>query len=336
MKIWKGTFAILTTLTLLVGCDWFDDKVTVAPEQQAYLIPERHIENVKLQKLSAKTLSNEQLYRRALSLWPVAYRELSIPTSLGQARVIVAGPEDAEAVVLLHGMQANSAMWYPNIAALAEHYRVYAIDDLLGSGGSLADTDISGMTQVVSWYQELFDLLQLDSINLVGASRGGWQATAIALAESNNEMSRIQALVLLSPAQTFGWIELSGDLLSSILFTLNPVRDEVQESLKTLSTKVHLINSIYLDQYVAALDDNPVPGLITEMRPFSDQQLQQITLPTLVMIGDNDIMNNQDSLERANKMLKKVQTIQVQDAGHFLTVDQAEQVNRAVLDFLSL
>ena len=336
MKIWKGTFAILTTLTLLVGCDWFDDKVTVAPEQQAYLIPERHIENVKLQKLSAKTLSNEQLYRRALSLWPVAYRELSIPTSLGQARVIVAGPEDAEAVVLLHGMQANSAMWYPNIAALAEHYRVYAIDDLLGSGGSLADTDISGMTQVVSWYQELFDLLQLDSINLVGASRGGWQATAIALAESNNEMSRIQALVLLSPAQTFGWIELSGDLLSSILFTLNPVRDEVQESLKTLSTKVHLINSIYLDQYVAALDDNPVPGLITEMRPFSDQQLQQITLPTLVMIGDNDIMNNQDSLERANKILKKVQTIQIQDAGHFLTVDQAEQVNRAVLDFLSL
>lgn len=336
MKIWKGTFAILTTLTLLVGCDWFDDKVTVAPEQQAYLIPERHIENVKLQKLSAKTLSNEQLYRRALSLWPVAYRELSIPTSLGQARVIVAGQEDAEAVVLLHGMQANSAMWYPNIAALAEHYRVYAIDDLLGSGGSLADTDISGMTQVVSWYQELFDLLQLDSINLVGASRGGWQATAIALAESNNEMSRIQALVLLSPAQTFGWIELSGDLLSSILFTLNPVRDEVQESLKTLSTKVHLINSIYLDQYVAALDDNPVPGLITEMRPFSDQQLQQITLPTLVMIGDNDIMNNQDSLERANKILKKVQTIQIQDAGHFLTVDQAEQVNRAVLDFLSL
>ncbi|MBH0016306.1 alpha/beta fold hydrolase [Pseudoalteromonas sp. NGC95] len=336
MKIWIGTFAILTTLTLLVGCDWFDDKVTVAPEQQAYLIPERHIENAKLQKLSAKTLSNEQLYRRALSLWPVAYRELSIPTSLGQARVIVAGPEDAEAVVLLHGMQANSAMWYPNIAALAEHYRVYAIDDLLGSGGSLANADISGMAQVVSWYQELFDLLQLDSLNLVGASRGGWQATAIALAESNNEMSRIQTLVLLSPAQTFGWIELSGDLLSSILFTLNPVRDEVQESLKTLSTKVHMINPIYLDQYVAALDDNPVPGLITEMRPFSDQQLQQITLPTLVMIGDNDIMNNRDSLERANKMLKKVQTIRIQDAGHFLTVDQAEQVNRAVLDFLSL
>ena len=72
------------------------------------------------------------------------------------------------------------------------------------------------------------------------------------------------------------------------------------------------------------------------MRPFSDQQLQQITLPTLVMIGDNDIMNNRDSLERANKMLKKVQTIRIQDAGHFLTVDQAEQVNRAVLDFLSL
>ncbi|XQF91428.1 alpha/beta fold hydrolase (plasmid) [Pseudoalteromonas espejiana] len=89
-----------------------------------------------------------------------------------------------------------------------------------------------------------------------------------------------------------------------------------------------MINSIYLDQYVAALDANPVPDLITEMRPFSEQQLQKITVPTLVIIGDKDIMNSQDSLERAKKMLNKVQTMKLQDAGHFLTVDQADQVNR--------
>ena len=335
MKIWIGILSILTILSLLVVSDLFSDKVKVTSKQQAYLIPGRHLENAELQKLSAENLSNEQLYRRALSLWPVAYRELSIPTSFGQARVIVAGPLDAEVIVLLHGMQANSAMWYPNIAALSEHYRVYAIDDFLGSGASHTQANISGMDQVVSWYQELFDLLQLDSLNLVGASRGGWQAVAIALAESNNDLSRIQRLVLLSPAQTFSWIELSGDLLSSILFTLNPVRDEAHESLKSLSTKAHMINSIYLDQYVAALDSNPVPDLITEMQPFSDLQLQKITLPTLVMIGDKDIMNNQDSLERAKRMLDKVQTMKLQDAGHFLTADQADQVNRTILDFLA-
>jgi len=335
MKIWIGTLAILSTLVLLSGCDRFDDKVEVSDEQQAYLLPDRHTQNAQLQQQSANRLSHEQLYQRALSLWPIDYRELSIPTSLGQARVVVAGPIDAEPVVLLHGMQANSAMWYPNITALAEHYRVYAIDDLLGSGGSLANTDITDITQIVSWYQELFDLLKLDALHLVGASRGGWQATAIVLAETNRETSRIASLVLLSPAQTFGWIEFSGDLLSSVLFTLNPERDKVQESLQSLSSKAHLIDPIYLDQYVAALDSDPIPALITDMRPFSDQQLQQISLPTLVMIGDNDIMNNQDSLKRAKQMLKTVQAEEVQSAGHFLTVDQAEHVNRMMLDFLS-
>ncbi|MGS0536013.1 alpha/beta fold hydrolase [Pseudoalteromonas sp. SaAl2] len=335
MGFCRCMFAIFSTLILLSGCDKFYDKVEVSAEQQAYLLPDRHTQNAQLQQQSANGLSHEQLYQRALSLWSIDYRELSIPTSLGQARVVVAGPIDAEPVVLLHGMQANSAMWYPNITALAEHYRVYAIDDLLGSGGSLANTDITDMTQVVSWYQELFNLMGLDSIHLVGASRGGWQATAIAIAESNRESSRIASLVLLSPAQTFGWIEFSGDLLSSILFTLNPERDTVRESLQSLSSNAHKINAVYLDQYVAALDNDPIPDLITEMRPFSDQQLQQITLPTLVMIGDNDIMNNQGSLDRARKMLKSVQAEQVQSAGHFLTVDRAEYVNRAVLEFLS-
>ncbi|WP_054203501.1 alpha/beta fold hydrolase [Pseudoalteromonas porphyrae] len=326
---------ILTVLVILGGCDWFDDKVEIISAEAAYLLPDRHAENVKLQQQSASQLSNAELYQRALSLWPIAYRELSVPTSLGQARVIVAGPADAEPLVLLHGMHANSAMWYPNIAALAEHYRVYAIDDLLGSGGSRASADISDMEQVVSWYQELFDRLQLSSLHLVGASRGGWQAVAITLAESTREKSRIQRLVLLSPAQTFGWIELSGDLLASIFFTINPDRNEVQESLQSVSSRPHMINPIYLDQYVAALEDDPVPGLITELRPFSDQQLQQITLPTLVLIGDNDMMNNNDSLERAKKILVQGHTKQIKNAGHFLTVDQAEQVNRAMLKFLS-
>ncbi len=320
---------------MLTGCDWFDDKAEVAPEHEAFLLTDRHPQNVKLQQQLANTLSNEQLYQRALSLWPVAYRELNVPTSLGQARIIVAGPVDAQPVVLLHGMHANSAMWYPNVATLAEQFRVYAVDDLLGSGGSQASADISDMSQLVRWYQELFEQLQLDSIHLVGASRGGWQAVAIALAESKIESSRIQRLVLLSPAQTFAWVEFSTDLIASIFFTLNPERAQVQDSLQSVSSRPELIHPVYLDQYVAALEHDPVPDLIMAMRPFSEQQLQQITVPTLVMIGDEDMMNDQDSLEQAKKLLPQAHTLQVKNAGHFLTVDQAELVNNEVVRFLS-
>lgn len=331
----KNWVCMLTIQFLLAGCGWFSDKVEMTAIEAAYLLPDRHTENARLQQRTADTLSNSELHQRALSLWPIKYRELSVPTSLGLARIVVAGPIDGEPLVLLHGMHTNSAMWYPNIAALSEHYRVYAIDDLLGSGGSRASTDISDMAQIVRWYQELFDLLQLNSLHLVGASRGGWQALAIALAESTREQSRIQRLVLLSPAQTFGWIEISSDLFTSIVFSLNPERDKVHESLLSLSSKPEAISPIYLDQYVAALGNNSVPPLITEMRPFSAQQLQQITLPTLVLIGDNDMMNDQASLAQAKQMLPDVQAEEIQNAGHFLTVDQAEQVNQLMINFLS-
>src|SRR5688500_2064537 len=64
-------------------------------------------------------LTYDQAYDLALTLWPVPFKELVVPTSHGNASVIVSGPENAEPLVLLHGMNASSTMWYPNIEALS-------------------------------------------------------------------------------------------------------------------------------------------------------------------------------------------------------------------------
>ena len=55
---------------------------------------------------------------------------------MGNIAVARAGHPDAEPVVMLHGLGGTKASFLPTVAALADEYRVYAID-LPGFGDSV-------------------------------------------------------------------------------------------------------------------------------------------------------------------------------------------------------
>ena len=59
------------------------------------------------------------------------------------------------------------------------------------------------------------------------------------------------------------------------------------------------------------------------MRPFSDKELNSIKVPTLLLIGDHDIINDKKSLKRARKEMVNVETATINHAGHFLSFDAA-------------
>src|SRR5690554_7273725 len=149
-------------------------------------------------------------YDATLKIWKVPYEELYIPTSYGTAHVVVSGPKNGEPLVLLHGMNASSTMWYPNAKALAAEYRVFAIDLIIEPGKSFKIAEFEKIDDISLWYQEVFNALQLQSYHLVGASRGGWIAVNLAL----HNQEKIKSMVLLSPAQTFIWIRPSVGLRS--------------------------------------------------------------------------------------------------------------------------
>src|SRR6187402_1103004 len=150
--------------------------------------------------ISGDKLNYQQAYDKALALFTTSIAEQYVKTRFGNAHIIVSGPETGEPLVLLHGMNASSTMWYPNMKALSEHYRVYAIDFFLEPGKSQCIGEVDDVKEIIGWYFEIFDSLHLKKINLMGASRGGWLSVNIAL----RDPARIKKLVLLSPAQTFG------------------------------------------------------------------------------------------------------------------------------------
>lgn len=268
-------------------------------------------------------------YDKALLLWGVPYEEKDIKTSYGNAHVIISGPENGDPLVLLHGMNATSTMWYPNIKALSEKHRVYAIDFLLEPGKSRCDVEVSETSALMRWYDEIFKELKLEEFDLLGASRGGWLATNIAL----HSKARVKKLVLLSPAQTFTWIKPGSKVLKNLVYNLSPKREKLRSILQTMTCNVDSMKQAYIDQYYMGLEKFSISKCFMDMTPFSDEELKSLDMPVLVLIGDRDIINNEKSLKRARKLIRHIEVGTIKHAGHFLSMDQADVINKTMVDF---
>lgn len=270
-------------------------------------------------------------YDNALQLWKVPYTEENVKTSYGLAHVIISGPKDGSPVVLFHGTDASSTMWYPNVEALSKEYRVYAIDYLLETGKSLARVGEMHPRDMIQFYNEVFTHYNLNNINVVAASRGGWVAMKLALEPVN----KIGKLVLLSPAQTFGGVDKLGKAMSALKLKMFPGRKQLDKFFAQFSYYPEKIDAKYKEQfYLANKFGRSKPDLM-KMSRFSNEELQSLKIPVLVLVGDRDVINDVEILTKAAETIPHAETDMIMNAGHFLSIDQAEMVNIKIVDFLN-
>ncbi|MEO8516248.1 MAG: alpha/beta hydrolase [Flavobacterium sp.] len=279
-------------------------------------------------KKQKKTYINS--YNKSLLLWDAPYQEEDIQTSFGKAHIIIAGPTEAAPLVLLHGMDATSTMWFPNIKALSKNHRVYAIDFLNEVGKSQSVEKSLSKEEIVMWYNEIFNHYKLKKIDLIGASKGGWLATLLATQDNN----KIDKLILLSPAQTFKGIDQTGKASSALFLKVFPTRKRLNKTLEAFSFYPYNINPVYKNQFYLGNKHTKSSSDFLQLQPFSNDDLKKINSPVLVLIGDHDIINSNESLIDAKKFLPNCKTEIIKNAGHFISIDQSQAVNKAVLDFL--
>lgn len=227
-------------------------------------------------------------------------------------------------------MDATSTMWFPNIKALSKNHRVYAIDFLNEVGKSKSVEKSLSKEEIVKWYNEIFHHYKLKKFDLIGASKGGWMATLLATQDKN----KIDKLVLLSPAQTFRGIDKAGKASSALFLKIFPTRKKLNKTLDAFSFYPHNINPIYKNQLYLANKHAKTNSRFLQLQPFSNDDLKKIKIPVLVLIGDHDIINSGESLIDAKKNLPNCKTEVIKNAGHFLSIDQSQAVNKEVLDFL--
>lgn len=289
---------------------------------------------VKFDDYVFKTKSEKQAYissyDKALKLWDIPYSEENVKTTYGIAHVIMAGPKNGKDLVLLHGMDASSTMWFPNIKPLAKNHRIYAIDFMMEPGKSTLTSKPLSSEEIMLLYNEVFDHYKLKKFDIVAASRGGWIATLLATKRVNS----IDKIVLLSPAQTFKFIDKVGKTTSALMLKFFPSEKKFGKTLKTFSAHPEKISPVYKRQFYLANKYAKSNSSMLKMTPFSDKELESIKNPILVLIGDHDVINSDESLERAQKYLVNSKTKIIKDAGHFLSIDQSKIVNDAMITFL--
>ena len=124
MKYFIKYIALLVIMLTVIGCEnekRKTDEVSAKQEEMQKEIQKQLLAEFGEYKEVVTTEDHEYFksYNKALTLWKTAFHELNIQTSIGNAHVIVSGPKNGEPVILLHGMNASSTMWYPNIKALS-------------------------------------------------------------------------------------------------------------------------------------------------------------------------------------------------------------------------
>lgn len=274
-------------------------------------------------------------YDAALKLWPVSYESSFANTPYGQTHIISCGPEDAFPLVLLHGGYASSTMWFPNIADLSKEYRLLALDTMGEPGKSIPSRPNANKRDCAAWIECVFDELKIAKTHVVGLSRGGWLALNLAI----HAPQRLDRIVLLSPAASF--ISLNAFFRAVVGAAMRiRARPILKAALYSWVTPGFKVNPIYTEQFILgllywnwAVNSHGYSGVMPSA--FSAEELGQIHIPVLMLIGDHDRLNRPRTIEQARQAIPHIQAEIIPNAGHLLSMEQPERVDARIQKFLS-
>lgn len=277
-----------------------------------------------------------KFYDKRAEIWPVPSQTKFIDTSYGQTFVRISGPDNAPPMVLLPGLNYNSLSLYPNIGALSSYYKTYAIDNIYDNGRSIYSRPLISSDDFVKWLDELFNELGFENkINLMGLSFGGWLTSQYILSFPG----RINKAIVLAPVGTI--LPFSSKFLLRMILTILPLKYFTKSFMswifKDFATKSDTARESYenlLQEFFLA------KKCFKQKRPIQptvlkDEQLQNIKVPMLYMVGENEKMYcASKALERLKKVAPQIKTEIIQNSGHDLSFSQADIVNSKILEFL--
>jgi pimeloyl-ACP methyl ester carboxylesterase len=180
------------------------------------------------------------------------------------------------------------------------------------------------------------DGLNLDRISLVGMSYGGW----LALSFTMTAPERVRKLVLLSPAASFRPI-VRQFFLRMIPMTLLPTRLTVGSYFGWMGFKDNSGDTDMRrvrDLMYLGMKHFRFPPETARIMPsvFSDDELQALPAPVLLLIGENEVIYDAaKALDRARQLIPNFEGELVPRSNHDMCVSRHRIVDARVLEFLN-
>jgi len=242
-------------------------------------------------------------------------------------------------VVLLHGFPLNRKMWSLQEGRVGSMYRIIA-PDLRGHGETAAPPGVYTMEEMAGDVIELLDALQItEPIVLGGLSMGGY----VALALIAHYPERVRGLMLIdtrAAADTPEAARNREDLARKVEASGNVghVVEGLFPRLFSESTRVgHPERVTWLRAAMEKTSPRGVVGALRGMavRPDRTADLARITVPTLVMVGADDVLTPPDEVRKMAEALPRAKLVVIPNAGHVSPFENPDAANEAILQFLA-
>src|SRR5262245_9556127 len=244
-----------------------------------------------------------------------------------------------DTVLAVHGSASSRRMWQPLIERLAASYRVVA-PDLIGYGESTpwrADLRATDFDVIATFARELGTPL-----HVVGHSYGGALALRAALAGG----TRVTSLVLVEPA-AFQVLDRSADHAA-----LTEIEAVASRHLELVAEgDVHASAAHFMGYWIGAetwagmsADTRArltatMPKIAAEFRLiFRDRDRydpRRARVPTLLVRGTRTTLAAHAVCERLSTTMPHADLLEIEGAGHMLTVTHAARVNEAIATHLA-
>lgn len=243
------------------------------------------------------------------------------------------GPADGTPVVFSNSLGASTAMWQPQVDALADRYRIVRYDQR-GHGRSEVTTTPYAFPTLVDDAVALLDALELAHVHFVGLSLGGMTAMGLALnhAPRLRSITAANCVATVPPAGQALWDERARLAREQ---GLGPLVAPSLERWFTAGTRSARGDELrWVGEMIAA---TPVAGYVATCEALKTlnylDELPRIAVPTLFIAGTHDMGAPLAAMQDMHARVPQSRFVEL-DAAHVSNLERPAEFNAALRDFL--
>jgi len=253
-------------------------------------------------------------------------------------------------VILIHGYGAKKEIWKPQVAEISKRFKVITFD-LRGTGESDRPNMAYTMEMLAKDVSGLMDFLSIKKAHIIGRSFGGMIAQNFALFFPE----KVEKLVLI--ATNYGrkdleWIEIAkkGRLAEVETLKHNPLkafkekskwvfhiqfRKEMEANPTKKFYKAFSMEDLIRESTINPSRPQDIINQAEAMKThYTLEKLSEIKNKTLLIAASHDRQTPVSVMNEMNNKIPNSELKVIKDAGHFMTLSRAPEVNKLILEFL--
>lgn len=246
------------------------------------------------------------------------------------------GDDNGLPVVFIHGFPFNSKMWTPQISAIPSKYRAVTYD-VRGHG----ESDFGDGQYLIEFFVDdligLLDYLKIERVVLTGLSMGGY----IALRTIEKHPERICGLVLSntksSPDNNDAKVKRARQIKIVKNSSITRFADDFLSAIFAESsfTRIPSVVEMIKDIIIKTSPLGVASTLIAlAARTDTTGLLGQIKVPTLILVGEEDILTTPTDAEELHKRIPNSKLEVLPNAAHMSNLENSTLFNKFLFEFL--